>query len=244
MKRLFFSITLAFAFHMLIFCSDGEWLKSKPYKQAGPSSVAISLISLPPEAGSSDFRPLHPPEKKSDDMPENQSGSKERFPEQPAVKPELPGDSTQTDIAPASAITGSNAPAGSLPSPADNAYKAESRQNGPEGMKQAYGSPAGEIQTVSQVVKEAVPLYKENPDPVYPPRAKKRGYEGTVILEALVTKEGNAGKVGVFKSSSYSLLDEAAVSSVRKWRFEPGKRGDKKVDMTVKIPVRFQLKAD
>jgi protein TonB len=243
-KRLFISIILASVFHILIFCCGGEWLKMRPYKQAGPSLVAISLISLPPEAGSLDFRPIHPPEKKSGDMPANQSGSEERVPEQPAVKQKLPGDSAQTNIAPASAITGSNAPEASLPHPADNAYKAESRQNGPEGMKQAYGSPAGERQAVSLVVNEAVPLYKENPEPVYPLRAKKRGCEGTVILEVLVTKDGNAGKVGVFKSSGYSLLDEAAVSSVEKWRFEPGKRGDKKVDMPVKIPVRFQLEKD
>jgi len=93
-------------------------------------------------------------------------------------------------------------------------------------------------------VKEAVPLYKENPSPVYPPQAKKRGHEGTVILEIMVTKEGRAVKVSVFQSSRYPLLDQAAVSSVEKWRFEPGKRGDKKVDMQVKIPIRFQLEED
>jgi len=107
-----------------------------------------------------------------------------------------------------------------------------------------YDRAAGEMQPVTQDVKEAVPLYKVNPAPVYPLHAKKRGYEGIVILEVLVTKEGNAGKVSVFKSSRYSLLDEAAVSSVKKWRFEPGKRGDKEVDMPVNIPIRFQLEAD
>ena len=132
-----------------------------------------------------------------------------------------------------------------MPSPvADKGYTGADSKNEPEGLKQAYDRSAGAMLSGSKIVKEAVPLYKENPAPVYPLHAKKRGYEGTVILEVLVTKEGNAGKVSVFKSSRYSLLDEAAVSSVKKWRFEPGKRGDEKMDMPVKIPIRFKLEDD
>jgi hypothetical protein len=32
------------------------------------------------------------------------------------------------------------------------------------------------------------------------------------------------------------------VASVKAWLFEPGMRGDEKVEMWVKIPIRFQLK--
>jgi len=38
-----------------------------------------------------------------------------------------------------------------------------------------------------------------------------------------------------------AMLDRAAVNSVRKWFFEPGRRGNDKMDMWVKVPVTFKL---
>jgi TonB family protein len=199
-------------------------------------------------------------------MPENQPGNKERVPDRPAERPKLPGDSIRTDIPAASRVMEATAHTEVLPSSVDQGYNERNQENGPgnlkqnyygttEGMSQSTGRHTGggiprydhtdsEMSPIYHNIKEVVPLYKENPGPVYPLQAKKRGYEGTVILEVIVTKDGKAGKVSVFKSSRYSLLDEAAVSSVEKWRFEPGKRGDEKVDMPVKIPIRFKLEAD
>ena len=150
---------------------------------------------------------------------------------------------TQTDVPAASGVFTANTVTDPLPHMIDKGYRDGDPINGLEGLKQVYDHTAGAMPPVSRIIKEAVPLYKENPAPGYPMQAKKKGYEGTVVLEVLVTKEGKAGKVSVFQSSRYSLLDESAVSSVKKWRFEPGKRGDEKVDMTVKIPIRFQLEA-
>ena len=92
-----------------------------------------------------------------------------------------------------------------------------------------------------QDIREATPVYRENPRPRYPRIARRRGYQGTVILEVLVNQKGRVGKMGIFRSSGYSVLDKAAMTSVRTWVFEPGMRGDKKVEMWVKVPIRFQL---
>jgi protein TonB len=94
----------------------------------------------------------------------------------------------------------------------------------------------------SEIIKEAIPLYQENPAPQYPRLAKRRGYQGTVVLDVLVTKAGKVAEVEVVQSSHYSLLDKAAVSAVKKWRFKPGERGHKKVDMRVRVPIHFQVK--
>ena len=99
-----------------------------------------------------------------------------------------------------------------------------------------YSSPPTENVT------EAHPLYQYNPPPRYPRRARQRGYQGTVILEVLVTTKGTAGRIKVFQSSGHRLLDEAAILSVKKWRFEPGRKGDTQLDMWVKIPIRYQLR--
>jgi len=91
-------------------------------------------------------------------------------------------------------------------------------------------------------IKEAIPLYRENPPPRYPRIARRKGYEGTVVLEVLVNIEGKVAECRIIRSCGHSVLDEAAVKSIRNWLFEPGMRGEKKVEMWVKVPIRFQLK--
>ncbi len=89
--------------------------------------------------------------------------------------------------------------------------------------------------------REAVPMYRENPAPEYPRIARKRKYEGTVVLSVKVTREGRAAEITIDESSGYSILDRAAAAAVESWRFAPGTRGNRPVEMWVKIPIRFQI---
>jgi len=89
---------------------------------------------------------------------------------------------------------------------------------------------------------EAVPMYKKNSPPLYPKLARKRGYQGKVVLEVLVKKDGHAGSIRLITSSGYKILDKTAIKGVKKWLFHPGKKGDELVEMWVKIPVSFILK--
>jgi protein TonB len=111
--------------------------------------------------------------------------------------------------------------------PEDNAVE--------RGTKTASVSPA-------KVVREARPAYKDNPPPPYPKVAKRRGYEGTVILDVLVDRSGRVKELHISKSSGHRVLDRAALNSVNGWLFEPGMVGDKEVDMWVRVPVRFELR--
>ena len=92
------------------------------------------------------------------------------------------------------------------------------------------------------VIRKAKPLYRRNPPPRYPRLARKRKYQGVVILEVFVNQDGSVGDIKVFKSSGYAILDKTALKTVKKWEFEPGKREDENVGMWVRTPVRFQLK--
>jgi protein TonB len=91
-------------------------------------------------------------------------------------------------------------------------------------------------------LKEAVPAYRKNPPPSYPRTARRRGYEGTVLLEVLVGREGEVKDLRLFESSGHDVLDHAAMKAVMQWAFDPGMRGDEPVEMRVKVPVRFDLK--
>jgi TonB family protein len=92
-----------------------------------------------------------------------------------------------------------------------------------------------------ETIHEARPAYRSNPSPKYPRIARIRGYQGNVLLDVLVNDHGTVDEVKVFRSSGYPVLDRAATSTVKQWQFEPGKIGEKKVDMWVRVPIRFEL---
>ena len=93
----------------------------------------------------------------------------------------------------------------------------------------------------AQTILEARPIYRINPPPSYPIIARKRGYQGNVVLEVLINKQGKVIDFRIFSSSGYSILDKTAIASVKKWLFEPGMRGSDKIDMWVRVPIRFKL---
>ncbi|MGQ9654368.1 MAG: TonB family protein [Thermodesulfobacteriota bacterium] len=90
-------------------------------------------------------------------------------------------------------------------------------------------------------LQRALPRYDLNPKPMYPETARRRGYEGTVVVTARVLKDGSAADIRVGKGSGHELLDKAAIQAVRSWRFIPGTLDDEPVEMEVDIPIRFQL---
>jgi protein TonB len=90
-------------------------------------------------------------------------------------------------------------------------------------------------------VREAVPLYKINPPPRYPRAARRRGAQGTVVLSVYVDAQGRVANLWLLESSGYRVLDNAALDAVKKWSFEPGRKGNMKVAMWVNVPVRFEL---
>lgn len=102
--------------------------------------------------------------------------------------------------------------------------------------REGEGSPkAGTVQI-------AYPRYEVNKPPIYPGLARKRGQEGRVVLQVLVNVNGGVDNLEVETSSGVGLLDRAALTAVRRWWFEPGRQGEKKVAMWVKVPIVFKLK--
>ena len=96
--------------------------------------------------------------------------------------------------------------------------------------------------TLPGTLQLAYPRYQLNAPPSYPGLARKRGQEGTVTLQVLVNSEGSVDELKIEISSGFAILDRAALKAVRKWSFEPGRRGKKKEAMWVRVPVTFKLK--
>ena len=83
--------------------------------------------------------------------------------------------------------------------------------------------------------------YSLNPPPVYPRQALRRREKGLVLLRVFVTAEGSPKIIELKQSSTFSLLDKAAIEAVRQWRFIPAHVGSTPVSSQVEVPVRFKL---
>lgn len=86
-----------------------------------------------------------------------------------------------------------------------------------------------------------LPSYRFSPKPEYPVIAKKRGYEGEIVIDVFVLENGNVGELKLFKASGYKVLDNSAISAVRKWKFIPGKDNGEPISTWVKVPISFKL---
>ena len=82
---------------------------------------------------------------------------------------------------------------------------------------------------------------EKNPHPTYPLIARKKGWEGRVILQTDVDKKGNVKFVRILESSGFKVLDDISIETLKTWKFKPAKLGNKFVDDIVDIPVKFVL---
>jgi periplasmic protein TonB len=75
--------------------------------------------------------------------------------------------------------------------------------------------------------------------PPYPPIAKAAHVEGTVVLQALVSKKGRVENVRVL--SGPAMLQSAAAESVRGWRYKPYLLDGEPIEVETTISVVFRL---
>jgi protein TonB len=83
--------------------------------------------------------------------------------------------------------------------------------------------------------------YLDNPAPAYPPLARRTGEQGRVVLRVLVTAQGTAEAMELRSSSGYARLDNAALETVKRWRFVPARQGEVAVAAWVLVPIVFTL---
>jgi periplasmic protein TonB len=81
-----------------------------------------------------------------------------------------------------------------------------------------------------------------NPEPPYPLDAWQAGREGRVTLRVSIAATGLVEKAEVAQTSGWASFDDAALTTISRWRFEPARRGGLPVSFEVLIPVRFQLR--
>jgi protein TonB len=102
--------------------------------------------------------------------------------------------------------------------------------SGPQGAA-SNGHAAGD--------RQPTPAYQ--PKPTYPAFARRLGHEGRVVIRIQVLPSGAVAAASVERSSGYAVLDEAALATIKRWRFRPAQRGGQPVDATLNVPITFKL---
>ncbi len=94
------------------------------------------------------------------------------------------------------------------------------------------------------VLQKAIPMYRQNKQPLYPAMAKRRGYEGEILLNVLVNPEGKVALIKIQRSSNHQSLDTAALEAVKNWLFVPATDGGRPFSMWVTVPIEFRLQTN
>jgi len=90
---------------------------------------------------------------------------------------------------------------------------------------------------VSENVMEAMVTKKVSP--TYPPDARKAGIEGTVVLQVIISKNGDVENIQLI--SGHPTLAEAAIDAVKQWKYKPYLLNGVSVSVETKVQVNFVL---
>jgi TonB family protein len=73
-------------------------------------------------------------------------------------------------------------------------------------------------------------------EPQYPPIARASRLEGSVVVDAIIRKDGAVSDVKILKSSN-ALFEQACLEAVRRWQFTPSPN-----DVILTVTVNFTLR--
>jgi TonB family protein len=88
--------------------------------------------------------------------------------------------------------------------------------------------------------RHVMPRVTSQPAPIYPFAMLSNGMKGEVLVDFVVDREGRVRNAFAARSLNPSF-DDAAVDAVERWRFEPGRIGDRPVSTHMRVPVIFEI---
>ncbi len=85
----------------------------------------------------------------------------------------------------------------------------------------------------------SAPVATMKVDPAYPAELLRDGVEGTVILYAVIHRDGTVGEVRILRSVQ-GRLDESAKTALSRWKFRPGTKNGEAVDLEAVVQIPFK----
>ena len=84
------------------------------------------------------------------------------------------------------------------------------------------------------------PRVRRQTKPEYPIEMRRSGMRGDVVVDFVVDIEGRVTQAYVVRSLN-PAFDEPALTAIRQWTFEPGRRGDTPVNTHSQVSIHFEL---
>ncbi len=153
----------------------------------------------------------------------------------PAPQPQRAATTPAPLTSAVSATTQAETPAGATPAMSASPASAGSAS------ASLRPAPAASTATAALVLPSSDADYLNNPPPAYPRMSRRMGEQGTVLVRVFINAEGRAEKAEIRTSSGHPRLDEAALDTVQRWRYVPGKRAGLPEAMWFNVPIRFVL---
>ncbi len=185
----------------------------------GRASAAPPLIGADPGPGTNDIR--------------SASGSNTAPVNSPAAKTEgVPPQVTQTAADPSQGAAGDAGTASNTvvvppPDPAPVAAP----------VKEGDLVELGSVTEPPKIIKSA--------DPVYPQTAQRLGIGGSITVNALIDEKGNVIDTGILKGIQDDRgLGRAAVTAVKKWKFQPARKSGVAVKVWKSFIIAFKAEAN
>lgn len=152
----------------------------------------------------------------------------------PTPKP-VPAPQAEATTAPV------DAPSATSPSRATGAAGPANAQAAPDDAPATARSGTGQAAAPAVVLPSADADYLDNPSPSYPRLSKRLGEQGTVIVRVLISVDGRAELAELRRSSGFERLDQAALETVRRWRYVPGRVNGQPAALWFQVPIHFVL---
>jgi protein TonB len=110
--------------------------------------------------------------------------------------------------------------------------------NAASGAAQEAQKAAMQDEVFSIADLDQVPRVVYQPPPEFPPELRRKKTAGAVYVVFVVDRAGRVTNPAVQKSTN-AALDQAALTAVKRWRFEPGKRAGQPVPFKMRAPITF-----
>ncbi|WP_028581543.1 energy transducer TonB [Desulfogranum japonicum] len=88
---------------------------------------------------------------------------------------------------------------------------------------------------------DKMPQAVATPQPMYPYRAKRQGFEGSVHIRFLVNKSGRTDLFKVIAAKPPGEFEQAVEKTVKSWKFKPAIKNGSVVEAWVETVIEFKL---
>lgn len=221
------SLLLLIAFYTFVGPIISEWIFPSP-KVVKVRLAKISLDALPPPQSQTEEAPPPPPPTAAPTGPAARAGTPVPVPDA-ELAPDVKDFANVDEINRASAVGGSGEDNGDFASNIGEPVKIERQVEEPENdFFSVEETPQHDETALMRRVR-------------YPDMARRNGIEGTVLISALIGKNGSVEKIKVIDSDN-EMLNDAALKAVQETTFTPAKQNGQPVRCWIQLPIRFSLR--